>query len=491
MNPTQPISFSAGALPVYGSEAYKQAQSGIAPTGFSNTVSSTSLQSQTPLTVTTPSPSISNAIIEGATSLNTSAKTAVNEQTAQQNELVQIKAKKDASLGDLGSIYSELGLTGQKTIQAEHDAGIPDLKKQSDEITNQIEARSLAYRRQIEDLDKTFQGTVSGKAQEVNRIQKDAARELADLSIIQNARNRNLATAQSIVDRKVQLMTEDLKNRAEYLKFVYSENKDLFDKKEQRLFEAETKKADRAYEEARARASLLEKTRLEAISTMAENDASNADLLAVQKMTNPAQIMALAGKSKVQKAAVPTIKTINGVDMQWTPTTGKWETPSTTSTANNESTQKTVEQLSFLKSTAQKASDLSSASGASGFSKFVGDTLVGDTKFRQLEALTNTLKVNVLSLMTDPTIKKFFGPQMSNADVALMTSAGTTLNPDANTPEQMKSEIKRLQDLFNRMESAVNQKTGSVMISPDGKSQVSVSDLTPAQIEEAKKAGWK
>jgi hypothetical protein len=104
--------------------------------------------------------------------------------------------------------------------------------------------------------------------------------------------------------------------------------------------------------------------------------------------------------------------------------------------------------------------------------------LVGDTKFRHLEALTNTLKTNILTLATDPSIKKFFGPQMSNADVLLMTSAGTTLNPAANSPAQMKSEIQRLDNLFNRMLTAVKTGTtgsGNVITAPDG-TQVIITD---------------
>jgi hypothetical protein len=166
---------------------------------------------------------------------------------------------------------------------------------------------------------------------------------------------------------------------------------------------------------------------------------------------------------------VPTVKTINGVDKQWNPQTQTWDDIG--ATVVNDNTQKSIDQLQFLRDTAKKATDIAGASGASGISKFLGDVFVGDTKFRQLEALTNTLKTNVLSLMTDPNIKKFFGPQMSNADVLLMTSAGTTLNPNANTSTQMKDEIKRLDDLFNRMQTAVKNNgvsKGTTITGPDG-----------------------
>jgi len=118
-------------------------------------------------------------------------------------------------------------------------------------------------------------------------------------------------------------------------------------------------------------------------------------------------------------------------------------------------TQGSLDQLAFLKSTANQAEALSDASGASGITRFFGDMLKGDTKYRQLETLTNTLRTNVLTLMTDPAIKKFFGPQMTEADVRLMTSAATTLNPEGNSPAQIKAEIVRLREMFNRMETSV------------------------------------
>lgn len=118
-------------------------------------------------------------------------------------------------------------------------------------------------------------------------------------------------------------------------------------------------------------------------------------------------------------------------------------------------TQNTVDQIKFLKSTVAEAKALSGASGASGVAKKAGDFFVGDTDYRRLEAKTNTLRTNVMALMTDPSIKKFFGPQMSNADVQLMTSAGTTLNPENNSPEDMQAELVRLEELFNRMERAL------------------------------------
>lgn len=198
-------------------------------------------------------------------------------------------------------------------------------------------------------------------------------------------------------------------------------------------------------------------------SGAAESGLTNASTLSsIYNAKTPEEALLLAAKAGVflkpapGGESAPTVKSINGVDMQWNKMTGQWESIGGGVPIAADAKQKTQDQLSFLINTASQASALAGASGASGLSRTVGDWLIGDTKFRQLEALTNTLRTNVLTLMTDPGVKKFFGPQMSNNDVALMTAAGTTLNPAQQSPAQMTSEIARLNDLFKRMQAAVN-----------------------------------
>jgi hypothetical protein len=140
--------------------------------------------------------------------------------------------------------------------------------------------------------------------------------------------------------------------------------------------------------------------------------------------------------------------------------------------------EKTASQLDFLLDTAKSALDLAPASGQGGISRTIGTALFGDTKFNRLVGLTNTLRTNVLTLMTDPEIKKFFGPQMSEGDVRLMTSAGTTLNPELQSPEDMATEVNRLIDLLKRMQGAV--KVGSAQ--SDGGVTVTAPDGTPVII---------
>jgi hypothetical protein len=185
---------------------------------------------------------------------------------------------------------------------------------------------------------------------------------------------------------------------------------------------------------------------------------------------------------------------------QWNASTGEWEdvTGAGVSGDSPEQIQQSIDQLSFLRDTAarilggedaegNKYDALYKAAGPSDIGKFFGDKFIGDTDFRRLETLSDTLRTNVLALMTDPSVKKFFGPQMSNADVKLMSATGSTLRPESQSPEDMKSEVTRLDDLLNRMETAVKNGTSgaapvqgpvqsvNIITAPDG-TQIEIID---------------
>ena len=159
-------------------------------------------------------------------------------------------------------------------------------------------------------------------------------------------------------------------------------------------------------------------------------------------------------KKATTDTSAPTIKTINGVDKQWNPNTQKWEDVAGTATTP-EQTKKSEAQIDLVLSSLSNAEKLAGAAGRSGLRKGTENLLVGSTDFTNLVAETNTLRTNVLTMMTDPAIKKFFGPQMSNADVQLMTSAGTTLNPELQDPKSLKAELARLKDFATRAKAAV------------------------------------
>ena len=112
--------------------------------------------------------------------------------------------------------------------------------------------------------------------------------------------------------------------------------------------------------------------------------------------------------------------------------------------------------FNFLKQTAQKASDLSGGAGNTWLNEAIANTF-GISEKKRLGPLTDTLRVNVLTMSTDPNIKKFFGPQMTENDVRMMTGAGTTLDPNTQNTADYAAEAARIYDMVNRAQIAVEE----------------------------------
>ena len=319
------------------------------------------------------------------------------------------------------------------------------------DINQQILNEQVALDRRIEAIEKRGGGLVSGQNIEIEQAKTESLRRQADLSIIQLAKQGKYDSAKAIADRAVSAQLEKDKLRNETLRFVYEENKDLFTTAEQRLFETQQAERERQYalKDFQLRADYEQKIR------------QNDPLYQAQLEK------ALAGDG-----GAPTIKTINGVDMQWNPAEQKWE-PISGGVVGGGDVEKSLNQFNLLDDAISNAKSLSKKSGTGSAEKFIGD-VIGGSEFRQLEAFSDTLRVNLLTLSSDPTVRKFFGPQMSNADVQLMLSAGSTLNPEKQSPAQYNQELGRIEDLVRIAKEAVQKGVsgeaprGRVIIAPDG-----------------------
>lgn len=386
---------------------------------------------------------------------------------------IKEQAMKSSSMDYVSALLGQQGEIEQKTNA--YAKNVDPIQKELVDINNQINAEIQANRRKIQALEKNPEGLFGGALQdEIDRVNKESLAKQADLSVIQMAVQGRYDSAKEIADRAVAVRLEKQKNEMEARRTIYEENKALFTTAEQRAFDVAQNNRERAFDEEKNYLDDVYNLAIEASKNGAPQSAVTRILNSkdrAEAFTNALNYM----RPPVGPGGAPTVKTINGVDMQWNSATQTWDAITAAGSADLQ--QKSLDQLTFLRDTAAKANEIAKASGASSVRRIYGDIFTGDSKYRQLEAYTNTLKVNVLSLMTDPTIKKFFGPQMSNADVLLMTSAGTTLNPQANNPKQMRAEIQRLDDLFNRMQTAI--KTGNsgsrVITAPNGQ-QIEIID---------------
>lgn len=109
-----------------------------------------------------------------------------------------------------------------------------------------------------------------------------------------------------------------------------------------------------------------------------------------------------------------------------------------------------TDQAKFLLDTIAKAKVKADAAGRSAGRRTAESWLVGSTDYTNLESQVRTLKTNLLTLATDPNIKKFFGPQMTENDVKNMQSAATTLDPELQNPQDLRAELVRAEKIFQK-----------------------------------------
>lgn len=232
--------------------------------------------------------------IIGATEANLQqAKDSVAKQ--QELDLINAKNTASASKADYGSVVDQIMGVQNNRSTLETNANIPKLSQEATDITNQIETTQRAYQNELKALDSAGL-TDAGRASASRDISRKYASTLADLSIIQDVKNRNLTTAQTNIDRKIQLQLEPLKIKADYLKTIYEDNKDNLTKSEDRAFQTKIKEEDRNYKKEEDRIKTLEDTKLEILKLASEQGAPLNVLSEIQKATTPEEVYIKAGE---------------------------------------------------------------------------------------------------------------------------------------------------------------------------------------------------
>ena len=430
-------------------------------------ITSGDLEEQAPAQVTQPKPSTESAGMQGQLESQTEGDQFVLNQQQQTSEAQ--KQKDSAQQQYINALLDQEGVEERTAEAYAEEGGVDDISRELADIDAQILSEQRALQNQVRLIEKNQRGLWGGAVeQEVARVTRDSLQTQADLSIIRQGLQGKHDSAKAIADRAVNVALEQQKNYLEALGITYQDSKDLLDKKEQRLFETQQADRERKFNEW-----ALEKQSISDLSiAMLKAGAPMSVVLSARKSGSVDDALAVGGKYLMPQSSSELDQLLSLEEAE------KYGVPYGTTKRDmlgkgigESDVNDTLDQLKFLRDTVTKAQELSGASGASGLSKQVGDFLVGDTQFRQLEAQVNTLRTNVLTLVTDPSIKQFFGPQMSEADVRLMTSAGTTLNPESQSPEQLRAEITRLDDLFNRMETSLKDQTitdSRAITAPDG-----------------------
>lgn len=169
---------------------------------------------------------------------------------------------------------------GQAQVTAEAQADIPELTKLNSELVNEYNTKALEYKRMEENIGKS--GIPLNTAQynaQLRSISRDKNSELADIAIRQSVVNNNLTTAQSLVNRKIDLIYGDLKDVIQYQTQFYNNIKGDLTKSEDRIWTATIENNTRAYTEGKEKLKTLETFKIQALT----NIFSDTNLSAIQK----------------------------------------------------------------------------------------------------------------------------------------------------------------------------------------------------------------
>lgn len=359
------------------------------------------------------------------------------------------------------------------------------------EQINTIQANAQAAQLKLEGQGRGITDTIIGGQQA--RINREAAIAALPVQAQLAAAQGRVEIAQKHVDMLFQAKVADLNADTQWKNNLAQSMMSVATATQSNILQAKMNEISMANQKAQANLAYSRDLQSQAINNGQGNLLTSLTSIDPKSPTFEQDIAKFASQLSKPVAAgspkAPTLQNFGTSDApnwkEYNYSTGQWESIAGvgggTSTTSPEVAQKSLDQLSFLRNTAQEAIDLAGEQGIintpvgpSFITRVMGDTFVGNTSFRNLQSKTDTLKTNVLSLMTDPNVKKFFGPQMSNADVRLMSSTGSTLNNETQSPKEYIAEVKRLDDLFNRMQTAVNsglnnQSYGTnVITAPDG-----------------------
>jgi len=216
---------------------------------------------------------------------------------AKQQELDVINAKNQASSSraDYGSVVDQIMGVQSNRTNLEDAAGISKLKDQKKEIDKKIEAADSARLNELRALDSAGL-TDAGRVSAARDIERKYAFQQADYALTKSVISRDLTSAQEDVDRKIQLQLEPLKIKADYLKTIYGDNKDILTKSEDRAFQTKIKEEDRNYKKEEDRLKTLEDTKLEILKLASEQGAPLNILSEIQKATTPEEVYIKAGE---------------------------------------------------------------------------------------------------------------------------------------------------------------------------------------------------
>lgn len=323
------------------------------------------------------------------------------------------------------------------------------------------------------------QGFIGGEQARINREAAIQAMPIqAQLAIAQDDLDSARTYASQYFQAKMQDETNIYNQKKENNRLIF----DYLTSAEQRRLDANEKALDREYNEKQSTAKTAESIAMQAIEYGQSSLASKVMGLDPKSATYAQDVRnAMAGLRKPAPEKARTsdweMEEVNGVSMWVNKFTQETKAVGDTSINGVDGPGGEMDKINLLRDTIDriKGREADETTGKVAYdplyknasqtwtSQTFGRIFTGSSDLDNLKVYADTLKSNMLTLATDPEIKKFFGPQMSNADVQLMSASASRLQPENMKAEQLLSEVNRIEEFIGKYEAAVKAKqSGSV-----------------------------
>lgn len=189
------------------------------------TINSTNINSGAPVALPQAVTPTATPALQGAVTTTLGAKTQAADDAAKS------QVQNDAGgIVDLINQIGDVNGAGKEAIYAAN--GVDQAKKASDDAAQQIQAEQAALNSSvtaIQNENPTGQLTGSQRDQ-IALLQQKSAQKQADYALIQSAADRKYSDVAAIADRQLQAKLEPLQTALQARQFLYTNNKDLFDK---------------------------------------------------------------------------------------------------------------------------------------------------------------------------------------------------------------------------------------------------------------------
>lgn len=461
----------------------------VAPTSSSYsapTLSSTSNAFQTPASFTSPTTTSNVGSYLGASSLNSGSTVgtpasqigaeAPISALEQENKKREEETRK--SQNDLIAMMNELAGKPVEAVKLEEQAGLPQANAELRDLQAKQTLQTAQYMQQMQDIQNKpiAMEFIAGQQGEVARR---AGIDAMITSALIQSKTGQIQTAQDTVDRALSMKYDPLIQRMDFQKQIIQMNYNELSRSDKKLADertaklaTETKKLDQlmTFQNNAIKNAMQNGAPSNVINNIMNSKSvgevsqyggnyivSEADRLEleIQKLQKQKLSKEISGMGTTSNKLL-SVAEAAAAGVPYGTTEAQLIAQGGVPKVDISKAQASINNLERLKQTATKASALYKGAGRTWAHEAAAGLFTLSEK-KRLTNLSDTLKVNILTMNTDPGIKKFFGPQMTERDTQLMTAAGTTLNPDLQTPEEYKAEVSDLYDMFNRAQLAVKE----------------------------------